>query len=234
MIDPDLLSPVDLVHDIQNLKSDFDDDYIITSIVRVAEESARKVLTSKGYHPHLEVYGYVDDPELSPAENRRERLMSDRSDWINEAIHLNEHPDPEVMAAAFTIIEAARLRGYVEFGQMEKAIISMANMIACGLVHLNQRKDELTALMRNKFEEIKPDVLLGKSTRQNLKSFATKLGKQQTQAREPKWQEWRLCAEQIRADKPSIKSNSEIARIVKKRLKLPDSIETIRKRIKRI
>lgn len=154
MIDSDLLSPVELIYAIYNLRSGFDDDYTIDSIARVAEESARKVLTREGYHPHLDIYGYVDDPELSPSENYRARLESDRCDWLNEAIHLKHHPDPEVEAAALTIIESSRMRDYIQLGKMEKAIISMANMIACGLLHLDQRKDELTELMKNKIIQL--------------------------------------------------------------------------------
>lgn len=231
MIDPELIGPVELMHAISNLKSGFDNGYTIDSIARVSEESARKVLTSKGYHPHLDIYGYVDDPELSPSENWEARKQSDRSDWHNEAIHLRQHPDPEVMAAAFTIIESSRLRDYIYFGEMEKAVISMANMLACSLLHLDQRKDELTTLMRNKIIEIKPDVELGKSTRKNQVRFAKERGKQQTEERECEWERWRRCAESIKTERKHIKSKTELARQVKRRLGLEDSINTIRRYI---
>ncbi|WGS86641.1 hypothetical protein [Methylomonas sp. UP202] len=231
MIDSDLIGPVELIHAIQNLKSGFEDSYTIDSIARVSEESARKVLASKGYHPHLDIYGYVDDPELSPSENWEARKQSDRSDWVNEAIHLKQHPDPEVMAAAFAIIESSSLRDHIHFGEMEKAIISMANMLACSMLHLDQRKDELTALMRDKFIEIKPDVELGKSTRKNQERFAKERGKQQTEEREREWERWRQCAEAIKTERKHIKSKSELARQVKRRLGLADSPNTIRRHI---
>ncbi|WAR44038.1 hypothetical protein [Methylomonas rapida] len=236
----DLLSPVELIYAIKNLESGgWNDSETIQSITSAAEESARKVLTREGYHPHFEEFGYIaDDPELTPAENRKMRLEFESMEWVNEAGHAEGHPDPEIDAAAITILEASRLRDYIEFGQMEKAVISMANMLACSLLHLDQRKDELTTKLgklttdlSNRFDEIKPDAELGKSTRKNQQAFAQKRGKQQTEERSQKWEKWQECADIIKAEKSHIKSKSDLARLVKQRLKLTDSIETIRHRI---
>ena len=227
----DLLSPDEIIDAIENLKNSHDDSYTIDSIIRVAEESAQKILIGKGYHPHLDIYGYVDNPKLSTEENREASKQSDRAEWVNEAIHLIQHPDLEVMAASFTILESSSLRNYIYFGEMEKAIISMANIQVCSLLHLDQRKEKITALMREKFQEIKPDLDLGQSTRNRIKKFANRYGTGQTEKQEPELERWRQCAEAIKKENPHIKSKSALARAVKRRLKLVAAFETIRKRI---
>ncbi len=121
-----LLTPVEIISAIENLQDGgWKDKEIVKSIVRVAEETAKSVLTHEGYHPHFEAFGYpVDSPELTPEENRRIKLMFERDQWINEASHIIGHPGPDatdITAAAATILEASRLRDHIEREETDKA-----------------------------------------------------------------------------------------------------------------
>jgi len=145
------LSPVEIICGIDSMQGGGAPDIeIIRSLARIAEESARNILKRGGYAPDLMTYCYVPSDDLTPTEIRKERLEFESAAWHNEASHLIGIPDEETEAAAFTIIEAGQLSYFLETGQTQKAIISMANLLACGLLHSDQNKEKAIAILRNR------------------------------------------------------------------------------------
>ncbi len=74
------------------------------------------------------------------------------------------------------------------------------------------------------------DTALGRARREQLTAF-TNNSKENSQARQEEWKRWRSEAERIQGTSQRKLSKSELARRVKKNLKLPDSIRTIRAHI---
>jgi hypothetical protein len=72
--------------------------------------------------------------------------------------------------------------------------------------------------------------LLGVS--KQLLTAGKQRGQDQTAERKPHWEMWSNLATEIQAESTIKLSKIELARKVKKKLSLPDSIETIRRRIK--
>jgi hypothetical protein len=146
-----LLSPEEIIRGIDNMESGgWTEIEIIQTIASRAEDTARKVLSREGITPQLEIYGYVDDPELTLSENRAEKRKFEHSEWSNEAMHYKDSSNLEISAAAFTIIEAGQLGYFLDTGQTEKAIISMAYLLACGLLHSDQNHEQTIVSLRNR------------------------------------------------------------------------------------
>lgn len=138
------LSPVEIICGIDNMQGGGSSDIeIIRNIARLAENSAKKVIKREGHAPDLVTYCYVPRKGLSPTEIRKERRELEKAAW-HDLARLLIDLDPgghELEAAAFTIIEVGQLSYFLETGQTQKAIISMANLLACGLLHSDQDKD---------------------------------------------------------------------------------------------
>jgi hypothetical protein len=76
------------------------------------------------------------------------------------------------------------------------------------------------------------DAALGASRRQQLQAFASK-PREDRDSREAEYQRWRSAAADIQQERTrTTPSTRALAALVKDRLGLPDSIETIRKRLK--
>lgn len=74
------------------------------------------------------------------------------------------------------------------------------------------------------------DAALGAQRREQLREFQ-KINTERNEARTAEWERWKSEAQQIQASHKRNLSKLEISRKVKKSLNLPDSIETIRKKI---
>ncbi len=204
---------------------------IVLTIISNFEGQAKAVLTKNGYGPDFKTNYYVPKKGLTIQEQKAEERLWRYYKWINEATQLVGHGDYVIEQAANTILEAGSLRHFVESGQTEKVAVSMAFLVATGLLQSDQIKEADVTAWRNRYKTIEPDAELGKSTRENLIRFAITRGSQQTKDRESEWQGWQKCADEIRAENKHIKSKNDLAKKVKTRLNLPDSVETIRKRI---
>jgi len=123
---------------------------IILTIALNFEAQAKQFLTSKSCAPDFQTYYYVPDPELSDREIREDKRSWENSQWVNEATHLIGHSDFLINQAANTILEAGSLREFIETGQIEKAVVSMANLVACGLLHLDANKDKAISALNGR------------------------------------------------------------------------------------
>lgn len=74
------------------------------------------------------------------------------------------------------------------------------------------------------------DTALGRARRAQLKSFVES-GNDITAARQPEWDKWKAKGEEIQAGRKREASNRLLAKLVKDALSLPDSVETIRKKL---
>ena len=74
------------------------------------------------------------------------------------------------------------------------------------------------------------DASLGAYHRGQLQNFANK-NKERSEARQAEWRRWRNEAQRIQSGRTRKASKQELAGLIKQALNLPDSIETIRKRI---
>lgn len=77
---------------------------------------------------------------------------------------------------------------------------------------------------------LQSDAALGAAVRQQLKEFA-KRPRDDREAREEEYQRWRKTGEEIQRERSRPASNRELAELIKIRLNLPDSVETIRKHL---
>jgi len=148
------LSPVEIIYGIDKMQGAGSSDVeIIRNIARLAERTARNFIKKAGFAPDLMTYCFVPDDDLSHGENKKERLKFERLAWYNEASHLIDIPDIELATAAFTIIEARQFTYFLDTGQAEKAIISMANLLACGLLQSEQDKEGAINVLRNRHKK---------------------------------------------------------------------------------
>ncbi|WP_367025677.1 hypothetical protein ABZN20_14305 [Methylococcus sp. ANG] len=76
------------------------------------------------------------------------------------------------------------------------------------------------------------DAALGRQIRAQRSEFAKRNAAEVKGAREQEWERWRSEAERIQAGRIREASKRKLAELVKKSLNLPDSVETIRKKIK--
>lgn len=74
------------------------------------------------------------------------------------------------------------------------------------------------------------DAALGRARREQLRSFAER-SEDRGNEREPEWERWRAKAAEIQAGRTRKASKRKLAQLVKDALSLPDSPETIRKKL---
>jgi len=150
------LSPVEIIYGIDKMQgAGSSDAEIIRNIARLAEGTARKVIESAGFAPDLVTDCYIPNDGLSLIEIRTERLEFERQAWHDLASLLIDLDTggAELEAAALTLIEAGQLSYFLDTGQTEKAIISMANLLACGLLYSDQDKEGANAVLINRYKK---------------------------------------------------------------------------------
>ena len=90
--------------------------------------------------------------------------------------------------------------------------------------------DAIRPLERCDTSNEQSDISLGRHRRAQLQDFAER-NEERCNEREQEWARWQAKAAEIQAGRTRKTSNRELAQLVKTALNLPDSIETIRKKI---
>lgn len=87
---------------------------------------------------------------------------------------------------------------------------------------------EANHLIGNTFTQ--SDAALGAAIRQKHKNFAARL-REESSERETEYQRWRDAGAKIQSERNRPASNRKLAELIQSKLGLPDSIETIRKKL---
>jgi hypothetical protein len=155
-----------------------------------------------------------------------------------EASLLSEHPlkdlNSPILPFPFT---AAQLKAFMQWSANRGIEIPVDGEALDEAIANNQQEEAQAAVLRQHSQRIGHDITtnesdasLGAYYRHQHKKLAERSHEEQI-AREKEWQHWRNTAEKIRQGRQRPVSKRVLARLVKEHLRLPDAIETIRKRL---
>ncbi|MDD2106818.1 hypothetical protein [Pseudomonas asiatica] len=170
--------------------------------------------------PPDQVFNRTNYTDVSGPMVFRNRLINDQ-EWVLKAPY-------DISEARFKPIDIEALAGLVadtgERGQ---------------IIKLNELSDvnyaaKLEVLASSNNTEIEQqsisDAALGAKVRRQRQDFAIR-PREDRDAREAEYRRWLTAAEEIRQESSRPRSKRELAQLVKERLHLPDSLETVRKRL---
>ncbi len=148
---PEPLTPEGVIYGLNNLHSGgFSDVEAILTLVRIIEENAKKLIISKDLGPNFDDYYYVPDESLSLEEIKRDRASFEQAAWHNEANNLLDFPDTELEKAAFILFEVNEFNRLFDSGQTAKAILSIINLVSCGLLHSHETSSTVIHQLRTR------------------------------------------------------------------------------------
>jgi hypothetical protein len=212
---------------IENLRAGgFKDKDIALKILTGLELSAISILKAAS-----KIYPYAPDRTLTNNQNFKEKIGYERKAWLNEAYHMQEHPNVQIATVANAIIEVENARNHAVKGDTENAFLSIfqaAIYLTTGKEH-GLTDDVVTG--RQKIKAMQPVAKTGERVLNGFVKAGVARGKQQTNDRKSHWQSWQNEAEIIAKNHPNIKSIYAIASLVRRSLNLQDSVNTIRLRI---
>lgn len=152
-----------------------------------------------------------------------------------EASILSEHPlralNKPILPFPFT---AAQLKAFIQWSANRGIEIPVDVGALSEAIAKNRQEEAQASALRQGDRQNKTvnesDAALGAYIRHQNQKFAEKQ-RDNHAARDNEWQRWRDTAEKIQQEMTRDASKRELAELVKKRLGLEDSIETIRKRL---
>jgi hypothetical protein len=200
------------------------DDSTLDDVLHLMEQVAETILLK-------------ENVKLPFDRQEREELRAGYRDWLIEAaentdlcLHYNRYMALRILIG----VQSVRLLMlHLEHAaRVDSPVQRLEGILAVGAEIAQQMRDATQSQFLVPLMATQPHFLWGLKNSENLQKGSQTRNKAQTELRAPEWARWRAEADKVRRETPALLKVRSVAARVKKRLKLDDSVETIRKRIK--
>jgi hypothetical protein len=167
----------------------------------------------------------------------REELRAGYRDWLIEAAENTDfflHYDRYMALRILVGVQSVRLLmlRLEHAARVDSPVQRLEEILTVGAEIAQQMRDAALSQLSIPLAATQRHFVWGLKNSESLQKGSQTRNKAQTELRAPEWARWQAEADKVRCETPGLGKVRSVAARVKKRLKLDDSVETIRKHIK--